>query len=93
MSIMILKEYQNMINLIIGDEMTFQLYEELLAEEIGKTRDYIDKIKKQKTTNVKEIILPEQLKCYIKGLEFSIQLLDSVRKHYEKKLMDEDSRD
>ena len=37
--------------------MTFQLYEELLAEEIGKTRDYIDKIKQQKTTNVKEIIL------------------------------------
>ena len=52
-----------------------------------------NKIKQQKTTNVKEIILPEQLKCYIKGLEFSIQLLDSVRKHYEKKLMDEDSRD
>ena len=34
----------------------------------------------------------EQLKCYIKGLEFSIQLLDSVRKHYEKKLMDEDKQ-
>jgi hypothetical protein len=40
-------------------------------------------VRKKKSADVEEIILPQQLKYYIQGLQFSLDALNSIQDYYE----------
>jgi hypothetical protein len=64
--------------------MTYELFEKVLEDEITKTERYIKEMRSKKSLDVKDIILPEKLKCYIEGIKYSLDTLYHVREHYEK---------
>ena len=62
---------------------TFEAFQSILINEIDKTKLYIQEVRKKKSTDVEEIILPQQLKYYIQGLQFSLDALNSIQDYYE----------
>jgi hypothetical protein len=62
---------------------TFETFQSILINEIDKTKLYIQEVRKKKSTDVEEIILPQQLKYYIQGLQFSLDALNSIQDYYE----------
>jgi len=62
---------------------TFETFQSILINEIDKTKLYIQEVRKKKSTDVEEIILPQQLKYYIRGLQFSLDALNSIQDYYE----------
>ena len=62
---------------------TFEAFQSILINEIDKTKLYIQEVRKKKSTDVEEIILPQQLKYYIRGLQFSLDALNSIQDYYE----------
>lgn len=62
---------------------TFEAFQSILINEIDKTKRFIIEVRKKKTTDVEEIILPQQLKYYIRGLQFSLDALNSIQDYYE----------
>jgi len=62
---------------------TFEVFQSILINEIDKTKRFIIEVRKKKSTDVEEIILPQQLKYYIRGLQFSLDALNSIQDYYE----------
>ena len=62
---------------------TFETFQSILINEIDKTKRFIIEVRKKKSTDVEEIILPQQLKYYIQGLQFSLDALNSIQDYYE----------
>ena len=62
---------------------TFETFQSILINEIDKTKLYIQEVRKKNSTDVEEIILPQQLKYYIQGLQFSLDALNSIQDYYE----------